>query len=101
MGSTPPVHDNVEVAVPICSLLLLHQFMVLLVTGTFRNRLPQRIFERQVVQVLPFPVDFQARGRWAGPLWRDPTQWLPSARALDNSSRALRELLGRLVYGAW
>ncbi|NDD46460.1 MAG: YdcF family protein, partial [Synechococcaceae bacterium WB9_4xB_025] len=47
------------------------------------------------------PVDFQVRGAWAGPLWRDPTQWLPSAQALDASSRALRELLGRLVYRVW
>ena len=64
-------------------------------------RRAQRLFELQGMQVLPFPVDFQARGRWAGPLWRDPTQWLPSAGALDNSSRAMRGLLGRLVYRAW
>ena len=60
-----------------------------------------RLFERQGIQVLPLPVDFQARCRWAGPFWIDPTQWLPSASALDNSSRALWELLGRLVYRAW
>ena len=51
--------------------------------------------------MLPFPVDFQARVSWAGPLWRDPTQWLPSARALDDSSRAMRELIARLVYRSW
>ena len=67
-----------------------------------RQRGPaQRLFERQGLQVRPFPVDFQTRGRWAGPLWRDPSQWLPSAQALDSSSRALRELLGRLVYRTW
>ena len=64
-------------------------------------RRAQRLFERQGLKVLPFPVDFQASGRWAGPFWRDPTQWLPSARALDDSSRALRELIGRLVYRSW
>ena len=53
------------------------------------------------MHVLTFPVHFLACGRWAGPLWRDPTQWLPSAGALDNSSRAMRGLLGRLVYRAW
>jgi len=31
----------------------------------------QRLFGRQGIQVLPFQVDFQARGRWAGPPWRD------------------------------
>lgn len=70
------------------------------VISAFHMRRAQRVFEQQGLQVLPFPVDFQARGRWAGPLLRDPTQWLPSARALDDSCRALRELLWRLVYGA-
>ena len=82
-------------------LLPASQFRVLLVTSAFHMRRSQRLFERQAMQVLPFPVDFQARGRWAAPLTRDPTQWLPSASALDDSSRVLRELLGRLVYWAW
>ena len=64
-------------------------------------RRAQRLFERHGLQVVPFPVDFQARGQWAVPIWRDPTLWLPTAAALDGSSRALRELLGRLVYRAW
>ena len=46
---------------------------ILLVTSAFHMRRAQRLFERQGPKVLPFPVDFQARGRWAGPLWRDPT----------------------------
>ena len=47
-----------------------------------------------------FPVDFQARGPWAGAMCRDPTQWLPSARALNDSSRELWDLLGRVFYRA-
>ena len=77
------------------------QLRVLLVTSAFHMRRGQRLFERQGMLVLPFLVDFNARGHWASPLWRDPTQWIPSATAMENSSRALRELLGRLVYGAW
>tara|TARA_B100000674_G_scaffold494937_1_gene520818 strand:- start:248 stop:1000 length:753 start_codon:yes stop_codon:yes gene_type:complete len=101
MASTPPVRNTADEAVAIRRLLPVGQSRVLLVTSAFHMRRSQRLFERQGMEVLPFPVDFQARGRWAGPLWRDPTQWLPSATALYNSSRALRELLGRLVYGAW
>lgn len=101
MASTSPVVNTAEEAVAIRRLLPNSQSRVLLVTSAFHMRRSQRLFERQDMQVIPFPVDFQSRGRWAGQLWRDPTQWLPSAAALDNSSRALRELLGRLVYRSW
>ena len=108
MASTPPVLNTAEEAVAIRRLLAPQSspsstasLRILLVTSAFHMRRAQRLFERQGLQVLPFPVDFQARGTWAGPLWRDPSQWLPSARSLDDSSRALRELLGRLVYRAW
>lgn len=53
------------------------------------------------MQVLPFPVDFTARGRWAVPLWRYFTQCLNRANALNKSSRKARELSGRLVYRSW
>ena len=108
MASTPPVVNTAEEAIAIRRLLAPPQSplsaaspRILLVTSAFHMRRAQRLFERQGLKVLPFPVDFQARGRWAGPFWRDPTQWLPSARALDDSSRALRELIGRLVYRTW
>ncbi len=100
MSSTPPVVNTAEEAAAIRQLLP-GRARILLVTSAFHMRRAQRLFERQGLKVLPFPVDFQARGRWAGPLWRDPTQWLPSARALDDSSRALRELIGRLAYRTW
>ena len=100
MASTSLVVNTAEEAAAIRQLLPARA-RILLVTSAFHMRRAQRLFERQGLQVLPFPVDFQARGRWAGPLWRDPTQWLPSVKALDNSSRALRELLGRLVYRSW
>ena len=107
MASTARVVNTAEEAVAIRRLLdpsktaLAPSTRILLVTSAFHMRRAQRLFERQGFDVEPFPVDFQARGAWAGPLWRDPTQWFPSAAALDGSSRALRELLGRLIYRAW
>ena len=100
MASTSPVVNTAEEAAAIRQLLP-GRAQLLLVTSAFHMRRAQRLFERQGLQVLPFPVDFQSRGRWAGPLWRDPTQWFPSARALNDSSRALRELIGRLVVRSW
>ena len=101
MASTPPVLNTADEAVAIRLLLPGGKYRVLLVTSAFHMHRSQRLFERQGLHVLPFPVDFQARGLWAGPLRHDPTQWLPSARSLDDSSRALREMLGRLIYRAW
>ena len=106
MASTPPVVNTAEEAIAIRQLARADCHRPThpadpAGTSAFHMRRAQRLFERQGLKVLPFPVDFQARGRWAGPLWRDPTQWLPSARALDDSSRALRELIGRLVYRSW
>ena len=101
MTSTPPVVNTAEEARAVAALLHRDERTVLLVTSAFHMRRAQRLFERQGLQVLPFPVDFQARGRWAGLLWRDPSQWLPSVQALDDSSRALRELIGRLVVRSW
>ena len=99
MAVSSTVHNTAEEAVAIRKLLP-GRARILLVTSAFHMRRAQRLFERQDFVVQPFPVDFQARGSWAGALWHDPTQWLPSAQALDGSSRALRELLGRLVYRA-
>ena len=100
MASTPPVVNTAEEAAAVAQLLPARA-PILLVTSAFHMGRAQRLFERQGLVVQPFPVDFQARGAWAGPLWRDPTQWFPSARSLDDSSRALRELLGRIVYRVW
>jgi uncharacterized SAM-binding protein YcdF (DUF218 family) len=72
---------------------------VVLVTSAFHMARAQRLFERQGLRVVLFPVDFQATGSWAGQPLRDPLRYLPSAGGLDSSSRALREWIGRLVYG--
>lgn len=106
MQITKPVVNTAQEAIAIRKLLsgsdrAATSSRILLVTSAFHMRRAQRLFERQGLTVVPFPVDFKARGQWAGSLWRDPTQWLPTAAALDGSSRALRELLGRLVYWAW
>ena len=68
MASTSLVVNIAEEAAAIRQLLPACQSWVLLVTSAFHMRRAQRLFERQGMQVLPFPVDFQARGRWAGPL---------------------------------
>ena len=61
----------------------------------------QRLFERQRLQLQLSPGDFRAvasgQVRYGGP----PVLWLPLVRALDDSSRAFREVLDRLVCRSW
>ena len=101
IGLTDRVTNTAQEAKAIRRLLPQDQPRVLLVTSAFHMRRAQVMFERQGLTVLPYPVDFQARAAWAGSIWRDPLQWLPNSRSLNDSSRALRELMGRLAYRSW
>ena len=58
MASTSPVLNTAEEALAIRRLLPARQSRVLLVTRAFHMRRSQRLFERQGLKVLPFPVDF-------------------------------------------
>ena len=71
---------------------------VLLVTSAFHMARARALFTRQGLEVIPYPVDFQSRGVWAGSVLKDFRYWFPSSDGLDSSSRALREALGRVLY---
>ena len=55
-------------------------------------------FERKGFIVHPFPVDFKSS---ANSNWRDPYKWIPNAYSLSMSSKAIREILGRIIYKSW
>jgi len=100
LAVTPLVLNTAEEAQAVAALLPPGS-SVLLVTSAYHLPRARRLFERQGLRVLPWPVDFQARAAWAGHRYRDPLAYLPDAEALEGSSRALRELLGRLIYRSW
>ncbi len=105
MISTPPLKNTAEEAVAIKELTSnsnnYRAKKILLVTSAFHMKRAKKMFERQGFHVKPYPVDFQARGKWAGSRWKDPMQWVPSTNSLNKSTRALREILGRIIYRAW
>ena len=76
-------------------------YKIILVTSAFHMKRAKKFFERQGLLVIPFPVDFQSRGKWAGSIWLDPVLWIPTPGNLSYSSRALRELLGRIAHRSW
>ena len=100
VASTSKVRNTAEEAKAVAAVLP-QGSTVLLVTSAFHMPRAQRLFQRQGLSVLPFPVDFQATGAWAGNLWRNPLNLLPSAEGLQSSSRAIREKIGRTMYRAW
>jgi asparagine synthase (glutamine-hydrolysing) len=98
--TTPRVRNTADEAQAIAAMLP-PRSTVLLVTSAFHMPRARRLFERQGLTVLPFAVDFQATGAWAGHPLRDPLRYLPTADGLASSSRALREAIGRSIYRAW
>lgn len=66
---------------------------VLLVTSAFHMQRAMSLFERKGIDVVPFPVDF--RGRYEEVRF---AYFVPSARALERTELALRELYGRVLY---
>jgi len=64
---------------------------ILLVTSAYHMPRARRLFEAQGLEVIPVATDHEVLSR---PLWRN---LLPETRALDGSSRAIKEIVGRLV----
>ncbi|MFL0790645.1 MAG: YdcF family protein, partial [Prochlorococcus sp.] len=83
--STARVSNTAAEARAIAALLPRGSALVL-VTSAFH--LPRAIswFERQGLRVIPFPVDFQASGVWAGQPLANPMNYVPSASGLSSSS---------------
>lgn len=94
---TPYVRNTAEEARAVAAQLPKGS-RILLVTSAFHMARARALFERQGFRVVPYPVDFQSRGAWAGSPLTDVQSWVPTADGLASSSRALREALGRVLY---
>lgn len=64
---------------------------VLLVTSALHMPRAKALFGKQGLDVVAVAADFEARQRFSA------VDWLPSADALDGSSRAIKELVARAV----
>ena len=99
--TTGRVVNTVQEAEAVAALLraegLADDAHVLLVTSAFHVPRARAVFERQGLRVTPFAVDFQVHAdRRAA--WHD---LIPSAGALHDTERSLRELIGRVAYRVW
>ena len=67
---------------------------IILVTSAFHMPRSVEHFEREGVEVIPFPCDWRADRERP----RTFLDWLPSAEALRDTELALREHYGRWFY---
>ena len=102
--TTYPVTNTYQEAKAIKKLLNYEinstQKRIILVTSAFHMKRAKKIFEREGITVLPYPVDFKSSKSFFS-LFRNPLNLIPSSFHLHKSSNAIREIIGRIIYQAW
>ncbi len=102
--TTYPVHNTLQEAKAIKELLNeeipLIQKRIILVTSAFHMKRAKKVFENEGISVQPYPVDFKSDKSFFSSLF-NPLKLMPSSYSLNKSSSAVREIIGRIIYGAW
>tara|TARA_B100000212_G_scaffold341629_1_gene325361 strand:+ start:688 stop:1386 length:699 start_codon:yes stop_codon:yes gene_type:complete len=102
--TTNPVNNTFQEAKAIKQLLNdeipLIRKRIILVTSAFHMKRAKKVFESEGISIQPFPVDFRSQKNFLSSL-RNPLKWMPSSSHLNKSSSAIREIIGRIIYGAW
>ncbi len=89
---TAPVENTADEAREVAKLLG-NKKRIILVTSAFHMPRAAGLFEHQGFDVVRFAVDYRVEERQTTPM-----TFVPDADALDKSSDAIRELLGRAYY---
>ena len=102
--TTYPVYNTLQEAQAIKKLLNVEipliQKKIILVTSAYHMKRAKNIFESEGIIVQPYPVDFKSSKSFLTSL-RNPLKWMPNSSNLHKSSKAIREIIGRIIYGAW
>lgn len=102
--TTKPVTNTLQEAKAIKKLLnneiSSNQKKIILVTSAFHMQRAKKVFEREGISVLPYPVDFKSNTSFVSSL-RNPLRWFPSSYYFQKSSTAIREIIARIIYRAW
>ena len=102
--TTKPVFNTLQEAKAIKKLLnwefSSNNKNIILVTSAFHMKRAKRVFEREGIKVIPYPVDFKSRNNFISSI-SNPLKWMPNAVYLNSNSKGIREIIGRIIYGAW
>ena len=99
--TTGPVINTFQEAKAIKKLLnkeiISDEKKIILVTSAYHMKRAKKVFEKEGIIVFPFPVDFKSDKSFINSL-SNPLKWIPSASNLAQSSSAIREIIGRIIY---
>lgn len=99
---TPKVLNTYEESLQIKKLiekkLKIDNHKIILITSAFHMNRAKFIFESQGLNIYPYPVDFRQRKINQTKFFKNPNNYFPNANSLNMSSKALREIIGRIVY---
>ncbi len=101
--TTYPVFNTLQEAKAINKLLneeiLSKKKKIILVTSAFHMKRAKTVFEKEEIEVIPYPVDFKSEKNFSSVL-KNPIKWMPNSYHLKESSLAIREIIGRIIYRA-
>ena len=101
--TTYPVNNTLQEAKAVKKILYNElnssQKKIILVTSAFHMKRAKKVFEKEGISILPYPVDFHSKS-FSSSL-RNPLKWIPSSSSLNRSSSAIREIIGRIIYRTW
>ena len=96
--TTRPVTNTMEESKAVKSILGNKKSTILLVTSAFHMKRAKRLFEKQSINVIPYPVDFKSSKYFGKEKLLNPYNIFPNAGSLNLTSKAIREIIGRIVY---
>ena len=99
--TTRPVSNTMEESKAVKSMLGNKKSTVLLVTSAFHMKRAKKLFEKESINVIPYPVDFQSSKYFGRRKLLNPYNIFPNASSLHLSSKAIREIMGRLKYNTF
>lgn len=91
---SPDAHNTEQEALALRKMIQPEDASILLVTSAFHMPRARKLFEKAGFRsIIPYPVDFRVRQRSMTLM-----DFLPDARALLNTDRAIREAIGIAFY---
>lgn len=76
-------------------------YSIILITSAFHMQRAKKLFDREGINTISFPVDFKSSFESDIEIIRNPLSWIPSTSNLDKSSFSIREIIGRFFYNTF